>query len=502
MEAQRHLLEELDVIEWAITKRLKRNPGLAEAIGLEVSDPIFISSSKRSYKETLTQQHELRFLLDQYVASQSLAKKGFANRMFSSDAQRLKDPKKNYQTLLSTIKEIEAEYTTQTCPKFNNLTCQYALYLSAPKEDAILRRRKRKHFLAEASSHLYDEVDRMFTASEMYGKYLDLLAFYNMYQALGCPAVSYIAYLKTFQLFEGSSRSPEYIKYLDSLLAYLENFYQKLYPFLTLKYPELRTALEDGAVLEDGIENSNGEVYCSACCKLFSKKTVYEGHLNGKRHKKNVASNTSSSELGSKQKSPNSCTLLQHKIKHVCSELQSVLDNSINDHFRRAGLSERERMMEIVAVQGEDSDYTTIDSNSDKDDSDAPDQDSLYEKELPLGPDGIPIPLWLFKLQGLHRSYTCEICGNASYKGRLQYNRHFTLMRHVHGLTCLGINEEDVPLFANISSIAEAEALWKQIKKSKRIEEEQEDDAIEVEDEDGNIMSQKDYLELKKQGLI
>ena len=37
-------------------------------------------------------------------------------------------------------------------------------------------------------------------------------------------------------------------------------------------------------------------------------------------------------------------------------------------------------------------------------------------KNLPLGWDGKPIPYWLYKLHGLNISYTCEICGNYTYK--------------------------------------------------------------------------------------
>lgn len=37
--------------------------------------------------------------------------------------------------------------------------------------------------------------------------------------------------------------------------------------------------------------------------------------------------------------------------------------------------------------------------------------------KLPLGPDGKPIPYWLWKLHGLQRKFTCEICGNFVYAG-------------------------------------------------------------------------------------
>ena len=55
------------------------------------------------------------------------------------------------------------------------------------------------------------------------------------------------------------------------------------------------------------------------------------------------------------------------------------------------------------------------------------DDDAPYNpKNLPLGWDGKPIPYWLYKLHGLNISYTCEICGNQSYKGPRTFQRHFT----------------------------------------------------------------------------
>ena len=48
-------------------------------------------------------------------------------------------------------------------------------------------------------------------------------------------------------------------------------------------------------------------------------------------------------------------------------------------------------------------------------------------KNLPLGWDGKPIPYWLYKLHGLNISYTCEICGNATYRGPKAFQRHFSV---------------------------------------------------------------------------
>ena len=48
-------------------------------------------------------------------------------------------------------------------------------------------------------------------------------------------------------------------------------------------------------------------------------------------------------------------------------------------------------------------------------------------KNLPLGWDGKPIPYWLYKLHGLNVSYSCEICGNAVYRGPKAFQRHFSV---------------------------------------------------------------------------
>ena len=38
-----------------------------------------------------------------------------------------------------------------------------------------------------------------------------------------------------------------------------------------------------------------------------------------------------------------------------------------------------------------------------------------------------PIPYWLYKLHGLNITYSCEICGNATYRGPKAFQRHFSV---------------------------------------------------------------------------
>ena len=57
-------------------------------------------------------------------------------------------------------------------------------------------------------------------------------------------------------------------------------------------------------------------------------------------------------------------------------------------------------------------------------------------KNLPLDWDGKPIPYWLYKLHGLNISYSCEICGNATYKGPKAFQRHFSVSAVASSYSC------------------------------------------------------------------
>ena len=75
-----------------------------------------------------------------------------------------------------------------------------------------------------------------------------------------------------------------------------------------------------------------------------------------------------------------------------------------------------------------------------EEESEPEDDEVLYNpKNLPLGWDGKvtdslshfssiwPIPYWLYKLHGLNITYSCEICGNATYRGPKAFQRHFSV---------------------------------------------------------------------------
>lgn len=161
-----------------------------------------------------------------------------------------------------------------------------------------------------------------------------------------------------------------------------------------------------------------------------------------------------------------------------------------------------------------------------EDEKNGPGEDFVYNPlKLPLGWDGKPIPFWLYKLHGLGQEYPCEICGNMVYTGRKNFEKHFGEPTHIHGLKCLGITNG--PLFKEVTGIQEAIqrktpypysytfsvlflllkknrliVVWEKTKQDKRMKQVAEESKIEMEDDEGNVMSAKTYNDLKAQGII
>ena len=138
---------------------------------------------------------------------------------------------------------------------------------------------------------------------------------------------------------------------------------------------------------------------------------------------------------------------------------------------------------------------------NEQDDAGNDDDEPLYNPlNLPLGWDGKPIPYWLYKLHGLGVEYKCEICGNQSYWGRRNFDRHFQEWRHAHGMRCLGV--PNTKHFHDITLIEDALALYAKIKQSLTKEQFVGDAQEEYEDSQGNVLTRRTYEDLARQGLL
>lgn len=192
----------------------------------------------------------------------------------------------------------------------------------------------------------------------------------------------------------------------------------------------------------------------------------------------------------------------------LLDQLRPILDATIRRAERRLTQTrnEREREMEQELLGDTESTLTGNKIEDDKNDDDEGGESSEEEgpiynpKGVPLGWDGKPIPYWLFKLHGLNHFFLCEICGNESYRGRRNFEKHFTESKHSYGMRCLGI--PNTKHFHGVTKIEDAKVLWKKLQAnvSKDLFDASKEE--EYEDSHGNVLSRATYEDLARQGLL
>ncbi|OVA08456.1 protein of unknown function DUF3449 [Macleaya cordata] len=187
--------------------------------------------------------------------------------------------------------------------------------------------------------------------------------------------------------------------------------------------------------------------------------------------------------------------LKEAKIRRLCE----LLDEKILQTKEYVEKKQALTYEEMEAERDEEEEEVLLQVNDTE--SDQEEQHQIYNPlKLPMGWDGKPIPYWLYKLHGLGQEFKCEICGNYSYWGRRDFERHFREGRHQRGMFCLGIpNNKN---FNEITSIKEAKLLWERIQERRGVKRWRPDLEEEFEDNEGNIYNKKAYTDLRRQGLI
>ena len=222
---------------------------------------------------------------------------------------------------------------------------------------------------------------------------------------------------------------------------------------------------------------------------------------------------------------------LEFIVTALLDQLRPILDATIRRAERRLTQTrnEREREMEQELLGNTESTLTgekIEDGKNDEEDGESSEEDGpIYNPKgkltcviflqlgsllklclifsaagVPLGWDGKPIPYWLFKLHGLNHFFLCEICGNESYRGRRNFEKHFTESKHSYGMRCLGI--PNTKHFHGVTKIEDAKVLWKKLRAnvSKDLFDASKEE--EYEDSHGNVLSRATYEDLARQGLL
>lgn len=249
---------------------------------------------------------------------------------------------------------------------------------------------------------------------------------------------------------------------------------------------------------------------CELPAKLFSKKS---GNASSNGETKAVAKSAIQGFTPLHAAPVNQSRVDVARLEVVVTSLLDQLRPTLDATARRAErrltqtLNEKEREMEeeISGAYNANDDGDELSNekkNNDDEGSDSEDEDTpIYNpKGVPLGWDGKPIPYWLFKLHGLNHFYPCEICGNESYRGSHNFEKHFAEAKHSYGMRCLGI--PNTKHFHGVTKIEDAQRLWAKLSEevNKDIFDGSKDE--EYEDSHGNVLSRATYEDLARQGLL
>ncbi|KAH6664525.1 hypothetical protein B0J14DRAFT_247569 [Halenospora varia] len=495
LEEQRFLHEDLERLEQAISDRVAEDP--------------------RQVRERLNRDHQISGFLDriQDQSKRLLDIYNDAEGVRSKEIQSIStgEPLKEFYKQLSDIKTFHQKYPNEPV---ENLEKAYKKRAPAEGEPII------------------SEVDNMFTGEESFGKFLDLTTIHELFLNLpGIKRLTYLQYLDSFDSFtpphcnikRPDKMTDQYFNFVGQLAGYLESFMRRTRPLENLEKlfesfdSDFEKAWNDNEVVGWKLEvgptagASGGDaVWCADCEKEFKNDNVYKGHLNGKKHVRaaelraarqgEAGTSTGPSSRGSStlRLKERAIAEREYRTKRLAAAMsQERADTRVNVE-RKQGMTERERQMELDAVFAESTSAAPQTGDSD---SESDDDEKIYNPlKLPLAWDGKPIPFWLYKLHGLGVEFRCEICGNYVYMGRRAFDKHFNEARHIYGLKCLGIT--NTTLFREITDIADAEKLWEKIQRDKKKNKTDEGSVVQMEDAEGNVMPEKVYYDLQKQGLL
>ena len=244
-----------------------------------------------------------------------------------------------------------------------------------------------------------------FSGEEFFGKYLDMQNLYEKFlNVKAFRKIKFLNYLKNFADFAGvdaAKKDGKYVEYLKELLEYLVSFHQKVYPLYPISMLIEKVEFEFKVRKEHAMKGKN-EWFCSACNKIFAKESVYNGHLSGKKHLKNVENSGSGDSI----------ELLEFKIRCFAKFLKERSLATIQ--YVESLQTKTYEEIEFERMQQ----YEEEAEEEEEDEAEGEEGVIYNPLKIPLGWDGKPIPYWLYKLHGLNLEFKCEICGDFSYWGR------------------------------------------------------------------------------------
>ncbi|KAK2595046.1 Pre-mRNA-splicing factor sap61 [Conoideocrella luteorostrata] len=501
LEEQRYIHEDLERLEQGIADRVRDEP--------------------KHIRDRLNRDHEIAQLLDR-IQNQS------------NDLLKI-----YYDENGSRAAEIQQLGTGDSFDEFykqlGDIREHHARYPNEQAENSEQRYKQRPG--GDASGPVATVVDSIFSGEEAFGRFFDLNTCYDSY--LNLPNVkrhTYLQYLEHFDNFSptycgvkrGEKLTDQYFNYVGELAQYLEDFMRRTKPLedagkiLSSFDEQFGTLWEKNEVegwqtepATNGAKTTQSSAessWCKCCEKEFKNENVYNNHLTGRKHKKAEeqwkqrrqdsaieSGDAKSAVVSSLRLKERAVAEREYRVKRLASAMSTERSDTRVNVERKQGMTKREREQELENLYNESEKPRENAEDGEGDDGD--DDDKIYNPlKVPLGWDGKPIPFWLYRLHGLGVEFPCEICGNYVYKGRRAFEKHFNEARHIYNLKCLGITNP--ALFRDITKMDEAQRLWEKIQREKKQSKMDEGSVVQMEDGEGNVMPEKVYYDLQKQGLL
>mmetsp|Transcript_46401 Transcript_46401/g.119742 ORF Transcript_46401/g.119742 Transcript_46401/m.119742 type:complete len:505 (-) Transcript_46401:415-1929(-) len=383
-----------------------------------------------------------------------------------------------------------------------------------------------------------------FTGEEGYGRYLDLHALFTRFINLpGMTRTDYVGYLKSFDKLHKlpvSAKSTQYFEYVKDLLAYMLEYNARAQPLQDVSKPlqameklfETKWAqgkvagwTKEGDGDEDDLITFDFSSYASASdlekLGMDALKTALQAHglkcggtlqqraerlwaVKGKRlsevdpklRAKKAQAGGIAAGLAKPDSYKKELAYMEEKVSRLGEILRDQIEATVLHVQKKQASTLAEIEADIEELERDELPPVGMDEEDDDDD----DEEIYNPKDVPLDWDGKPIPYWLYKLHGLNIEYKCEICGDFSYYGPRNFERHFYEWRHSQGMRKLGL--PNTKHFLHVTSIEDAKALFEKLKKNEAEVAFNAANEEEYEDEDGNVFNRKTYEDLKRQGLI
>ncbi|KAJ8908375.1 hypothetical protein NDN08_005084 [Rhodosorus marinus] len=357
-----------------------------------------------------------------------------------------------------------------------------------------------------------------FSGEEAHGKYLDLheshTKFINL-QGIDPEVYDYITFLQNFYAFgslpEDVRRRPDYNGYIRGLLDYLIDFADRVLPlkFAEDKLDGVRKKAEEKMIKasEDLVDVSkydspqalekgeSPDALKQALKKMglkFGGTPAQRAERLFKAHKKSANGTNGIGNVGLRRDTE----LMEAQVKYMTEDvLADLLQSTRMNVEKKLALSYEELEQERYAEEN------PVNPDDDEDASDSGEEKTIHNpKDVPLGWDGKPIPYWLYKLHGLNHEFRCEVCGDVTYRGPRNFERHFTEARHTHNLKMLGVQYSRY--YYMVTQIDDVLKLAQKYRNLSASQQNRTADDEEFEDAEGNVFNRKTYEDLRRQGLL